>query len=43
MNRIQEHRPAFAERLFTLGSASLFIGLMGAVAWALAVANVLLK
>jgi hypothetical protein len=43
MNEIHEPRPDFAERLFTLGSASLFIGLMGAVAWALAVSNVLLK
>ena len=43
MNRIHEPRPAFAERLFTLGSASLFIGLMGAVAWALSASNVLLK
>ncbi|HEY1562176.1 MAG TPA: hypothetical protein VGF71_15020 [Caulobacteraceae bacterium] len=43
MNRIHEARPAFAERVFTLGSASLFLALMGAVAWALAAFNAFLK
>ncbi len=36
-------RPALAERVFTLGSATMFVALMGAVAWALAAPNALLK
>ncbi|MGH7023292.1 MAG: hypothetical protein ACREEB_06830 [Caulobacteraceae bacterium] len=33
-------RPRFAERLFTVGSAVLFVSLMGAVVWAIRLAHI---
>lgn len=43
MTPAPDPRPAMAERLFTLGSTTMFLFLIGAVAWALAASNALLK
>ena len=42
MNQAPDPRPALPERLFTYGSTSLFLALMGMVGWALS-SNALLK
>jgi hypothetical protein len=43
MSSAPDPRTALPERLFTVGSATMFLLLMSAVTWALAAPNALLK
>lgn len=43
MNPAPDPRTVLPDRLFTFGSATMFLFLMGAVVWALAAPNALLK